>query len=262
MPREQLKTVMEFEADRMTGLVLTDEVVLPERDVILEEHNQRIDNNPRARLGEQIEAALYLNHPYGKPVIGWRHEMEKLDRDDALAFYRRFYAPNNAVLVIAGDVEPDAGAEARRRHLRQDRAPRRDRAAQAAAGAAAGRGALAHARRSARRAAEAAAHLSGAVVRHRQARRSRSARSARAYPRQRLEQPALPRAGGGQAASRSSAGAWYQGSALDYAKFGVYGAPRPGVTLPQLEAAIDAVIADVVEQGRDGRGTRARQDRG
>jgi zinc protease len=50
-------------------------------------------------------AALYLNHPYGRPVIGWHHEIEKLDREDALAFYRRFYAPNNAILVIAGDVE-------------------------------------------------------------------------------------------------------------------------------------------------------------
>ena len=70
VPSEQLKTVMEFEADRMTGLQLTDDVVLPERNVILEEQNQRVANNPRARLGEQIDAALFLNHPYGKPVIG------------------------------------------------------------------------------------------------------------------------------------------------------------------------------------------------
>ena len=76
VPSDQLKTVMEFEADRMTGLQLTDDVVLPERNVILEEQNQRVGNNPRARLAEQIDAALYLNHPYGKPVIGWRHEME------------------------------------------------------------------------------------------------------------------------------------------------------------------------------------------
>jgi zinc protease len=64
----------------------------------------RVANNPAARLGEQMEAALYLNHPYGKPVIGWRHEIEQLTRDDALAFYRRFYTPNNAILVVAGDV--------------------------------------------------------------------------------------------------------------------------------------------------------------
>ncbi len=105
VPRDQLATMMEFEADRMTGLILKDENVLPERDVVLEEYNMRVANNPEARLAEQIMAALYLNHPYGRPVIGWHHEIEKLNREDALAFYRRFYAPNNATLVIAGDVD-------------------------------------------------------------------------------------------------------------------------------------------------------------
>jgi zinc protease len=105
VPREQLGKMMEFEADRMTGLILKDENVLPERDVVLEEFNMRVANNPDARLTEQIMAALYLNHPYGRPVIGWHQEIEKLDREDALAFYRRFYAPNNAILVIAGDVD-------------------------------------------------------------------------------------------------------------------------------------------------------------
>ena len=108
VPKAYLKEMMDFESDRMTGLVLTDQVVLPERDVILEERNQRIDNNPRARLGEQIDAALYLNEPYHKPVIGWRNEMERLTRDDAIAFYKKYYAPNNAIVVVAGDVEPDA----------------------------------------------------------------------------------------------------------------------------------------------------------
>ena len=105
VPREQLPKMMELEADRMTGLVLKDENVLPELDVVLEEYNMRVANNPDARLNEQIMAALYLNHPYGRPVIGWHHEIEKLGREDALAYYRRFYAPNNAILVIAGDVE-------------------------------------------------------------------------------------------------------------------------------------------------------------
>src|SRR4051794_35721473 len=105
VPREQLASMMEFEADRMTGLILKDENVLPERDVVLEEYNMRVANNPEARLSEQIMAALYLNHPYGRPVIGWRQEIEKLEREDALAFYKRFYAPNNATLVIAGDVD-------------------------------------------------------------------------------------------------------------------------------------------------------------
>ncbi|TYO61995.1 insulinase family protein [Bradyrhizobium hipponense] len=105
VPREQLARMMEFEADRMTGLILKDDNVLPERDVVLEEFNMRVANNPDARLTEQIMAALYLNHPYGRPVIGWRQEIAKLDREDALAFYKRFYAPNNAILVIAGDVD-------------------------------------------------------------------------------------------------------------------------------------------------------------
>ena len=107
VPREELKQMMELEADRMTGLALTDDVVRPELKVVLEEQNMRVANNPAARLGEQMDAALYLNHPYGRPVIGWRQEIEALDREDALAFYRRFYTPNNAILVVAGDVTAD-----------------------------------------------------------------------------------------------------------------------------------------------------------
>src|SRR6266481_353123 len=107
VPRGELKTMMEFEADRMTGLVLDEAEVRPELKVVLEEHNMRVANNPGARLGEQMDAALYLNHPYGRPVIGWRQEIEQLDREDALAFYRRFYTPNNAILVVAGDVTAD-----------------------------------------------------------------------------------------------------------------------------------------------------------
>ncbi len=105
VPREQLARMMDFEADRMTGLILKDENVLPERDVVLEEYNMRVANNPDARLNEQIMAELYLNHPYGRPVIGWHHEIEKLNREEALEFYHRFYAPNNAILVIAGDTD-------------------------------------------------------------------------------------------------------------------------------------------------------------
>src|SRR2546423_2281833 len=105
--REHLKMLMEFEADRMTGLVLTDDVVKPELQVVLEEQNMRVANNPGARLSEQMEAALFLNHPYQRPIIGWRQEIEKLTRDDSLAFYKRFYTPNNAILIVAGDVAAD-----------------------------------------------------------------------------------------------------------------------------------------------------------
>jgi zinc protease len=104
VPAAALDLVMRMEADRMRNLELTDDVVGPERDVILEERRVRIDNSARALFGEQVGAALYQNHPYGTPTIGWRHEMKQLDRDDAITFYNRFYRPNNAILVVAGDV--------------------------------------------------------------------------------------------------------------------------------------------------------------
>ena len=102
---ESLETMMTFEADRMRNLILTDEVIGPERDVILEERRSRIENSPDALLSEEVDATLYQNHPYRVPVIGWMHEMEQLNRTDAVAFYDRYYAPNNAILVVAGDTD-------------------------------------------------------------------------------------------------------------------------------------------------------------
>lgn len=103
---DRLDLMMKLEADRMRDLVLTEEIVATERQVILEERNQRTDSDPGALFSEQTRAAQYLNHPYGIPIIGWRHEMEQLDRQDALDFYRTYYAPNNAILIVAGDVDP------------------------------------------------------------------------------------------------------------------------------------------------------------
>ncbi|PZO74482.1 MAG: peptidase M16 [Mesorhizobium amorphae] len=100
----ELPRMMAFEADRMRNLVLTDAVIGPERDVILEERRLRVDSEPGAILGEEVQATLYQNQPYRIPVIGWMGEIEKLNRTDAIAFYDRFYAPNNAILVVAGDV--------------------------------------------------------------------------------------------------------------------------------------------------------------
>ena len=105
---ENLETMMELEADRMTGLVLTDEIIEPERKVILEERRSRTENSPRALLSEQVGAATFLNHPYRLPVIGWSHEIETISRADLEAFYSTWYAPNNAVLVVSGDVDADA----------------------------------------------------------------------------------------------------------------------------------------------------------
>lgn len=248
VPSERLKTVMEFEADRMTGLQLTDAVVLPERDVILEERNQRTENNPRARLGEQMSAALYLNHPYGKPVIGWRHEMEQLSRDDALAFYRRFYAPNNAVVVIAGDVDPEAtrklAEETYGRLAANDKLPPRIRPQEPPAEAARSltladprvempslqRDYLVPSFHSGKPgqsdALEVLAHILG------------TGNNSRLYRTLVVDKQVAV-----------SAGAWYEGTALDMSRFGVSVSPGPGVTLPQAEAAMDAVIADVVANG-------------
>ena len=104
---DRLDLVMGLEADRMVNLVLTEEDFQTERLVVLEERAQRTDNSPAGLFREQRNAALYLNHPYGIPIIGWRHEIEALTLQDALDWYETYYAPNNAVLVVAGDVTPD-----------------------------------------------------------------------------------------------------------------------------------------------------------
>jgi zinc protease len=101
---DRLELVMKLEADRMANLVISDAVVKPERDVIIEERRQRIDNVPAALFEEQLQTALFLHHPYRIPTIGWEHEMHGLETADAREFYHRWYAPNNAVLVIVGDV--------------------------------------------------------------------------------------------------------------------------------------------------------------
>ncbi len=248
VPSEKLKTVMAFEADRMTGLQLTDQVVRPELQVILEEQNQRVRNNPRARLGEQIDAALYLNSPYGKPVIGWRHEMEGLTRDDAIGFYRRFYGPNDAIVVIAGDIEPQAAlklaektygklkrnANVVPRHRPQEPAPVAVRSLTLAdprvEQPVMQRGYLVPSYTTAKpgesAALEVLAHILG------------SGNNSRLYNSLVVDKHIAV-----------AAGAWYESDAVDLSKFGVYGAPRQGVTLPQLEAATDAVIAQVIEKG-------------
>ena len=104
---DRLELMMQMESDRMVNLRLTEEDILTERDVIIEERNQRTENSAGALFREQRMAAQYMNHRYGVPIIGWRHEMETLDMADALAFYEEFYAPNNAILIVAGDVEPE-----------------------------------------------------------------------------------------------------------------------------------------------------------
>jgi zinc protease len=104
---DRLGLMMQMEADRMTGLRLDLSDWLPERDVILEERSQTVDSSPDRLLGEAMRRALFQNHPYGRPIIGWRHEIAALDDTAAKDFYRRHYAPNNAVVIVAGDVSLD-----------------------------------------------------------------------------------------------------------------------------------------------------------
>lgn len=103
--RDRLELVMGMEADRMRNLNLPPSLIASERDVIIEERRQRTDNNPGAVMNERMRAMLYPNSPYGTPVIGWLHEMQQLDHDRAIEFYRTWYAPNNAILVVAGDID-------------------------------------------------------------------------------------------------------------------------------------------------------------
>ncbi len=104
---DRLKLAMELEADRMANLDLSDSSVATERDVVLEERRMRVENSPQALMGEQMEAALHLSHPYGRPVVGWADEIRHIDKIAAQDFYQHHYAPNNATLIVAGDVTPD-----------------------------------------------------------------------------------------------------------------------------------------------------------
>jgi zinc protease len=246
--REHLGTVMAFEADRMTGLVLTDANVLPERDVVLEEYNMRVANSPDARLGEQVAAALYLNHPYGRPVIGWHHEIEKLDREEALAFYRRFYAPNNAIVVVAGDVEAD---EVRK-------------LAEETYGKIARRPDIGPRHRPQEPDIKAIRHVTLADPRVAQPNMQRaylvpSDMTARPGESETLD--VLAHVLGSGENSRLyrvlvmdkrlavNAGADYAGTAVDATRFSISATPQTGTTLPQLEAAVDGVIQSIADNG-------------
>ena len=102
--KSHLRSVMELEADRMANLRLVEAEVLTERDVVAEERRSSIEAVPLSLLSEEMLALLYANHPYRRPVLGWPHEIPQLSLGDAARFYKRHYAPNNAVLVVVGDV--------------------------------------------------------------------------------------------------------------------------------------------------------------
>ena len=106
--KDRLPLMMSLEADRMRNLDLSEGNVVTERNVVLEERHLRIDSDPVALAQEQIEAALQLSHPNGRPVIGWEQEIRRIGRTEAADFYQHHYGPNNAILMVVGDVTPDA----------------------------------------------------------------------------------------------------------------------------------------------------------
>ncbi|WP_245296991.1 MULTISPECIES: pitrilysin family protein [Rhodomicrobium] len=245
---DRLPLVMDMEADRMVNLRLLEEDVVNERKVVLEERRTRVDNDPGSILSEQMSAALYLAHPYGIPVIGWEHEIKSLSRQDALDFYKRFYSPDNAILVVAGDVEPEAviklanetygkvkptGLTLTRQRVDEPepQAPRRvvlkdPRVAKDTLS----RQYLAPSYATAAdREAEALELLSAIIG---------SSSTGRLYKKLVVEDK-----------KASAAGAWYGGESLDSGTFGLYAVAAGDTPLSAIEAAADEVIAEVRDKG-------------
>jgi zinc protease len=246
--KDRLPLVMELEADRMQNLVLTDENVLPERAVVQEERRERTENEPGGLLAEQIDAAQFLAHPYGKPVIGWMSEVEGLTRQDALDFYAQHYEPANAILIVAGDVTADEVKTLAERHYGplKNKRPLVER----------------------RRTAEPPPNAERRVT-MRDARASSPSwqrqyltKAARQLPqREELAMSLLADILGGGNQSRlyqtltvqkklaAYAGAWFSADMLDYGTIGVYAAPNEGVSVEEVEKGVDAVLADLMEKG-------------
>jgi zinc protease len=245
---DRLELVMELEADRMHNLLLTDENVIPELDVVREERRERTDNDPASLLQEQVDAALYTAHPYGRPVIGWMSEVAQLTKEDALAFYKAHYTPANAVLVVAGDVDAGQVKRLAEKHygaLKNTFEPKpRMRTLEPNPIAA-------------RRVEMMDARVSSVSIQRSYLAPSSS--TAEGLDAEALD--ALAEIMGGGSQSRlykrlviekglaAYVGAYYSGDGLDYGAFGVYAAPVPGADVTKVEAEIDAVLAEVVANG-------------
>jgi len=248
---DRLPLMMQLEADRMRNLVLTEAEVLPERNVILEERNSRVENDPGSLFSELRRAAMYMNHPYQTPVIGWKHEIEKLSLQDALDFYKTYYAPNNAILVIAGDVEPEQVLALAVTHFGalkpSDNIPPRVRPQEPPH--------LAPVR------------LEFSDPRVRQPSFVRNYLSVNRKTGDQKEAAALVLLAellGGSGISSvmgrelqlerkiaTYTTAWYSSLSLDPNTFGVFAMPTPGVSLRELEDAVDEVLAGFLQDGLD-----------
>ena len=247
--KEKLPQVMEMEADRMANLRLDEKEVLTERKVILEERRSRVDNDPASLLQEQMMAALYVAHPYHHPVIGWETEIRKLNRADALAFYKKFYAPNNAILVVTGDVEPEeVMALAKETYGKNPANPEvgGPRARPAEPEPLAERRVILRDGRAGKATFERYYITPGAST----------ASNGEAEALQ-----ILARIIGTSATSRvynalvreekkaSNASAWYSGLALDTGRFGFSAVAAGETKLDEIEASIDRVIGEVIREG-------------
>ena len=246
--KEHLPEMMAMEADRMTNLVLTDAVIAPERDVVREERRSRVENNPGSKLSEALTASLYRNHPYGRPVIGWMHEIEALNRDAVLAFYKRYYTPNNAVLVVAGDVAPEEVRElAESTYGKIPARPDGVRAKRPEEPPSVGPRTVTVRDEKVREPTVQRAYLVP------------SATTAQGNDAAALDLLADILGGGPTSrlydrlvrgdAKATYAGAYYQSGGVDDTRFMIYGLPVPGVGLRELESEIDTVIAEIVRDG-------------
>jgi len=245
---ETLEEMMTLEADRMENLVLSQESILAERSVVNEERNSRTENNPGSLLREAMSATLYQNHRYGVPVIGWQHEVNALTKDDAIAYYDKFYTPNNAILVVAGDIEAEtvkALAEKTYGKVKR-RAEPGDRVRPSEPTP-----------RAARR-----VEMQDTRVRTPSFQRQYlvpSYNNGAEGEAEALDVLSEIVAGGSTGRMykalvigdkvASNAGAWYQGGALDSTEFGFWGSPRGDKTLEEVEAATDKVIAKLLADG-------------
>lgn len=244
---DRLEIMMQNEADRMVNLVLTDDVVLPEREVVREERRSRIDNEPASQLGELSRAVQFLNHPYRIPIIGWDHEIEQLSTEAAVAFYNKWYAPNNAILIVAGDVEPEqvrALAEKYYGAIARKAVPERKRVIEPP------QNAPREVRLESPRVRQPQVSVTYLAPSYRQSEGNEAyalqvlseiiggGATARLYSRLVVEQ-----------AVAGSAGAGYNPTNYDYSTFTFYVAPRPGGDLEATEGAMRAQIAELLENG-------------
>lgn len=247
---DRLGLMMQMEADRMVNLRLDDNEIATEREVILEERNQRVENSPSALFREQKSAVQYLNHRYGIPIIGWRHEMEALDRDDALAFYERFYAPNNAILIVAGDVTPDEVRALAEEHYGPIPAnpdlPERLRPSEPPQ--------IAERRLTYRDARVAQPYVSRSYLapeRDSGAQETAAALSVLSEVLGSGTTSVLAEALQFDRQIATFTGAFYSGTALDKTTFDLVVVPSDGVSLEQAEAEMDRVLAEFLQTGVD-----------